>query len=101
MRATLGEWASAQKLPIGAAVTTTFAKPKVSPIPEGLHSLTASFTVHDAAAAIDFYQRAFGAVEINRAMAPDGQKIWHAMLQIGDSRLMLNDEFPDMDGSQS
>jgi uncharacterized glyoxalase superfamily protein PhnB len=82
-------------------VTTAFAAPKVNPIPEGLRSLTPSLTVHDAAAAIEWYKRAFGAVELNRAMAPDGQKIWHAMLQIGDSRLMLNDEFPDMDGSQS
>lgn len=66
------------------------------PVPEGYHTLTPTLTVHDAAAAIDFYQRAFGATEFSRAPAPDGQGIWHAEVQIGDSRLMLNDEFPDM-----
>jgi uncharacterized glyoxalase superfamily protein PhnB len=67
----------------------------VKPIPEGYHSLTPSLTVRGAASAIDFYKRAFGAVERSRALAPDGQRLWHAELQIGDSRLMLNDEFPE------
>jgi PhnB protein len=72
------------------------ANPAVKPIPEGYHSLTASLTVNDAAGAIEFYKRAFGATEIARAPAPDGKRIWHAEIQIGDSRLMLNDEFPEM-----
>lgn len=72
----------------------------VRPIPEGYHTLTPSLTLHDAATAIEFYVRAFGAKELSRALAPDGKKIWHAELQIGDSRLMLNDEFPEM-GSRS
>jgi len=69
-----------------------------SPIPEGYHSLTPSLTVRGAAGAIDFYKRAFGAVELSRAVAPDGQRLWHAELQIGDSRLMLSDEFPEQGG---
>jgi PhnB protein len=50
-------------------------------------------TVDDAARAIDFYKQAFGAKEISRL--PMGDKIGHAELQIGDTRIMLNDEFPD------
>jgi len=65
------------------------------PIPEGFHSLTPALVVNDAAAAIEFYRRAFGAVELSRAIAPDGVKVWHADLRIGDSRLMLNDAFPE------
>lgn len=71
------------------------AESRVNPIPEGYHSLTPSLTVDGAADAIEFYKRAFGAVENSRAMAPDGQKVWHADLQIGDSRLMLSDAFPE------
>jgi PhnB protein len=52
--------------------------------------------VHNAAAAIAFYKQAFGAQELARMPAPDGQRVWHAELQIGDSRLMLSDEFPEM-----
>ena len=69
---------------------------QVKPVPAGFHSLTPSLTVKDAAGAIEFYKRAFGAVELNRAMAPDGKSIWHAELQIGDSRIMLADENPNM-----
>ena len=73
----------------------------VRPIPEGYHGLTPTLVVNDAAAAIDFYRRAFGAIELFRMPAPDGQKLWHAEIQIGDSRLMLSDEFPEMCGTQS
>jgi PhnB protein len=73
----------------------------VRPIPEGHHTITPSLTVDNAAEAIEFYKRAFGAQELERATAPDGKRIWHAMLQIGDSRLFLGDEFPDMGGSPS
>jgi PhnB protein len=68
----------------------------VKPIPDGYHALTPTLTVHDAAGAIEFYKRAFGAEELYRSVAPDGQHIWHADLKIGDSPFMLNDEFPDM-----
>jgi PhnB protein len=67
----------------------------VKPIPEGYHSLTPSLTVRGAVDAIAFYARAFGAREISRALAPDGKRLWHAELQIGDSRMMLTDEMPE------
>ena len=71
------------------------------PVPEGYHSLTPALVVHNAAEAIEFYKRAFGARELGRMSAPDGRQIWHAELQIGDSRLMLGDEFPDMGDARS
>jgi PhnB protein len=80
---------------------TEIRKAKVRPIPEGYHTLTPTLTLNDAAAAIEFYKRAFGAEEISRMVAPDGKKIWHAELKIGDSRLMLGDEFPEMGGGLS
>jgi PhnB protein len=63
------------------------------PIPDGYHTLTPHITVKDAAKAIEFYQRAFGAVEVHRMDM--GGIIGHAELKVGNSRLMLNDEFPD------
>ena len=62
------------------------------PIPEGCHTLTAHIVVKNAAKAIDFYKRAFGATEISRMAM--GDKIGHAELRIGDSVLMLADEWP-------
>jgi PhnB protein len=67
-------------------------------IPAGYRTLTPSLTVHDAAGAIDFYKRAFDALELNRSPAPDGKRVFHAEVEIGDSRLMLSDEFPEMGG---
>jgi PhnB protein len=68
--------------------------------PEGYHSVTAYLIVDDAAKALDFYREAFGATEIYRLPMPDGpgggEKIGHAEIQIGDTRLMLADEFPQM-----
>ena len=75
---------------------TPAATRSVWPVPEGYHSLTPTLVVHNAAAAISFYKQAFGAQELARMPAPDGQRVWHAELQIGDSRLMLSDEFPEM-----
>ena len=69
------------------------------PIPDGYHSVTPYLIVDRAADALAFYQKAFGAREIMRLDAPGG-KIGHAEIQIGDSRIMLADEFPDM-GSKS
>lgn len=66
----------------------------VKPIPEGYHSVTPYLIVDDAAAAIDFYTRAFGATEVMRM--PMGDRIGHAEIKIGDSFVMLADEFPDM-----
>lgn len=68
----------------------------VSPIPAGYHSITPYLLVRGASAAIDFYNRAFGAVEILRLTAPDG-RIGHAEIRIGDSHLMMADEHPEMD----
>ena len=65
----------------------------VNPIPEGYHSLQIYLAVEDAAKAIDFYKQAFGAEEAIRMPGPDG-KVAHAELQIGDSKLMLSDPFP-------
>ena len=67
----------------------------VSPIPPGMHTITPHLICAGAAAAIEFYKEAFGAVEITRMGGPDG-KLFHAMVRIGDSFLMLVDEFADM-----
>ena len=64
------------------------------PIPEGYHSVTPYLVVDDASAAIDFYKRALGATEKFRM--PMGNRIGHAELQIGDSHIMLADEFPEV-----
>jgi PhnB protein len=64
-----------------------------SPIPEGYHTVTPYLAVDDAAEAIAFYERAFGAKELGRMPGPDGM-IAHAELEIGDSRVMLSDPFP-------
>ena len=63
----------------------------VKPIPDGYHSITPYLIVHDATAAIDYYKRAFGAIETLRLPMPGG-KIGHAELLIGDSVVMLADE---------
>lgn len=68
----------------------------VRPIPEGYHTLTPALIVNNAAAAIEFYKRGFGAEELGRMSAPDGQKVFHAEIRIGDSKVMLADEFPEM-----
>jgi len=65
----------------------------VQPIPHGMHSLTPHLVCANAVAAIDFYRQAFGAEELLRLILPDG-KLGHAMLRIGDSMLLLADEFP-------
>jgi PhnB protein len=65
----------------------------VQPIPDGYHSLQIYLAVEDAAKAIDFYKEAFGAEETVRMPGPDGS-VAHAELQIGDSKLMLSDPFP-------
>ena len=67
---------------------------KVQAIPDGMHSLTPHLVCRDAAAAIDFYGRAFGAIEQFRLPMPDG-RIIHACVQIGDSRLFLVDAMPE------
>src|ERR1700750_684356 len=65
----------------------------VQPIPEGYHTLQIYLAVERAARAIHFYKEAFGAEETIRMPGPDGS-VAHAELQIGDSKLMLSDPFP-------
>ena len=69
--------------------------PQVKPIPEKMHNVTAHLVCAGAADAIEFYKKAFGAVEAARLPGPQG-KIMHAMIHIGDSNVMLADEFPDL-----
>lgn len=64
-----------------------------NPIPDGYRSVNLILTVDDGTKAIDFYKQAFGAKEISRL--PMGDKIGHAELEIGDTRIMLADEFPE------
>lgn len=64
---------------------------QVPPIPAGFHTLTPHLVLHDAAAAIDFYKRAFNAVELYRMETPDG-KVMHAAIRIGDSMMMMGEE---------
>jgi len=68
---------------------------KVSPIPQGYHSITPYLVIKGAAQAIEYYKKVFGATEVVRMNGPDG-KVGHAELQIGDSRIMLADENPSM-----
>jgi PhnB protein len=70
--------------------------PKVKPIPAGYHTVIPYLSIKGAAGAIDFYKKAFGATESMRLAQPDG-RIGHAELKLGDSCVMLADEFPDMD----
>ena len=78
-------------------------KTTIKAIPDGYHTLTPHLVVKGAAQAIEFYKKAFGAEEIRRMPGPDGKSLMHAELKIGDSRLFLVDEFPEMDcrGPQS
>jgi uncharacterized glyoxalase superfamily protein PhnB len=68
--------------------------PAVKAIPEGMHAITPHLVCAGAADAIEFYKKAFNAVELVRLPGPQG-KLMHASLRIGDSTLMLVDEMPD------
>lgn len=67
----------------------------VKPIPDGYHTVTPYLIVPDGVRAIEFYQQAFGAQELLRLADPSG-KIGHAEIKIGNSPIMLAEEFPDM-----
>ncbi len=67
----------------------------VKPIPDGYHSVTPYLIVKGAANAIEFYKKAFGATELMRMADPSG-RVGHAEIKIGDSPIMLADEFPEM-----
>lgn len=72
----------------------------VNPIPAGYRAVTPYLCVRGAAQAIEFYKKAFGAKELSRMPSPDG-RIGHAEIQIGDSMIMLSDEFPEMGGKSA
>jgi len=75
---------------------------KANYVPAGYHTATPYLIVNGAARAIEFYKQVFGATELLRMPAPGG-KLGHAEIKIGDSNIMLADEFPEMDarGPQS
>jgi PhnB protein len=76
------------------------APKKVSAIPPGYRSVTPYLTVNDGPSALEFYGRAFGAREIMRMPAPGG-KLGHAEFRIGDSIVMLSDEFPGVSSQKA
>lgn len=67
----------------------------VKPIPDGYHTATPYLIIKNASAALDFYRRAFGAVELMRLVSPTGE-LGHAEIKIGNSVIMLADEMPGM-----
>jgi PhnB protein len=81
-----------------AARSKAKARPKtkkVSPVPAGYHTVTPYLTVSDGAGALEFYKHAFGVRQTERMEGPGG-KIMHAEMRIGDSVIMLSDEFPGL-----
>ncbi|MBV9218601.1 MAG: VOC family protein [Methylobacteriaceae bacterium] len=70
--------------------------PKPSPIPAGYHTATPYLIIKGAANAIEFYKRAFGATVTLPPIPAPGGRVGHAELRIGDSPIMLADEFPEM-----
>jgi len=67
----------------------------VKPIPDGYHTVTPYLVIKGAAAALEFYKKAFNAKELFRMADPSG-KVMHAEIRIGDSPVMLGDEMPEM-----
>lgn len=76
------------------STATREESPAVEAIPSGMHSVTPHLICDGAADAIEFYKKAFGAVELSWLPGPDG-KVMHASIRIGDSVIMLNDEMPE------
>ncbi len=70
------------------------------PIPHGRSGIIPHLVLHDAAAGLDFYKKAFGAVELSRMAAPDG-RIMHAEMKLGDAVFMLADDFPEYCGGKA
>jgi uncharacterized glyoxalase superfamily protein PhnB len=66
----------------------------VKVVPDGYHTVTPYLVVNDAARAIAFYKEAFAAEEVCRFPGPDGKRIMHAVIKIGDSFIYMSDEFP-------
>ena len=72
----------------------------MQPIPKGYHSVTPYLSIRDAGRALDYYKKAFGAKEVLRTQGPDG-KVGHAEIKVGDSYIMMADEFPNMYTSET
>jgi PhnB protein len=70
------------------------------PIPDGFHTITPHLTIRNCGQAIEFYQKAFGAEVVHTSPGPGG-KLMHALLRIGDSHVMMADEFPEMGDTPS
>lgn len=68
---------------------------KVDAVPEGFHSVTPCMSLKNSLDAIAFYKKAFGAKELCVFPTPDGKRTMHAMIQIGNSILMMGDEMPE------
>ena len=68
--------------------------PKVKAVPDGMHTVTPHLICAGTADAVEFYKKAFNAVDVGRVPGPQG-KLMHACIRIGDSAVMLVDEFPD------
>ena len=69
---------------------------EVKKIPDGYHSITPILIVKDGLKAIEYYKKVFGAIDKGTMMMPDNKSVAHAELMIGDSKIMLSDEFPGM-----
>ena len=76
-------------------ISSVQSKPTTKPVPDGFHTVTPYLVCAGASDAIAFYKKAFGATELMRLPTPNG-KLLHAAIRIGDSVVMLNDEFPEM-----
>src|SRR5437899_2994531 len=72
----------------------TMNSPRIKPVPDGMHTVTPHLICAGASDAIEFYKKAFKAVEVGRVAGPQG-KLLHALIRIGNSAVMLVDEFPD------
>ncbi len=68
----------------------------IKPIPEGTHTITAGLIVKGGKKAIEYYKTAFGAQVLSVMNGPDGQSVMHAELKIGDTKIYVGDENPDM-----
>ncbi len=69
---------------------------KVSPIPEGSHTITPGLVVKDGKKALEYYKNALGAQVLDVMYGPDGNSVMHAELKLGDSKFYLGDEMPEM-----
>ena len=78
-----------------STISSPQSKAAVKPVPDGMHTVTPYLVCAGASDAIAFYKKAFGATEVMRVPTPHG-KLLHASIKIGDSVIMLNDEFPEM-----